>query len=229
MAGLLVSVRSAEEAAAALAGGASIIDIKEPDRGPLGRADVAVWRAVRAVVPEAVPVSVALGELTEWTAGAAGLLRAADFGGLAYRKLGLAGGGPDWRSNWALLREALGPGPAWVAVAYADWRKAGAPDPQAVLDAALGAADCAAILVDTWDKSAAGSLDLAWADWFDRARAGGLRTALAGRLDEAAIGRLAPLRPDWFAVRSAACQAGDRRRSIDPARVERLARRAAEC
>ena len=36
---LLVSVRSAAEAEAALTGGASVIDVKEPTRGALGRAD----------------------------------------------------------------------------------------------------------------------------------------------------------------------------------------------
>ena len=43
---LLVSVRSAAEAEAALLGGADVIDVKEPDRGPLGRADDAVIAAV---------------------------------------------------------------------------------------------------------------------------------------------------------------------------------------
>ena len=37
--GLLVSVRSADEAIAALAGGADVIDVKEPNRGALGAAD----------------------------------------------------------------------------------------------------------------------------------------------------------------------------------------------
>ena len=35
----LVSVRSPEEALAALEGGADLIDVKEPSRGPLGAAD----------------------------------------------------------------------------------------------------------------------------------------------------------------------------------------------
>ena len=39
---LLVSVRSRQEAAAALAGGADIIDIKEPSQGSLGRAAASV-------------------------------------------------------------------------------------------------------------------------------------------------------------------------------------------
>ena len=47
---LLVSVRCAEEATAALAGGADIIDVKEPRRGSLGRADDRVIREVMEVV-----------------------------------------------------------------------------------------------------------------------------------------------------------------------------------
>jgi uncharacterized protein (UPF0264 family) len=217
MAGLLVSVRSAHEARAALAGGAMIIDVKEPDRGPLGRADEDVWRAIRAVVPGDVPVSVALGELAEWdTTPAPAMVR-----GLAFRKVGLARSGPDWRARWtALGRE---PGPAWVAVAYADWQQALAPEPDAVLDAAIDA-DAAGILLDTWEKGRPSPVDESWAGWIERAQEGGLLVALAGGLDEAAIFRLSPLRPDLFAVRGAACAAGQRRGSIDARRVERLAR-----
>ena len=39
---LLVSVRSAAEAEIALHGGADLIDVKEPTRGSLGRADGAI-------------------------------------------------------------------------------------------------------------------------------------------------------------------------------------------
>ena len=46
MAELLVSVRSADEAKAALAGSADIIDIKEPDHGSLGRASHAALDAI---------------------------------------------------------------------------------------------------------------------------------------------------------------------------------------
>src|SRR4051795_6593943 len=96
VAGLLVSVRSVDEARAALAGGAAVIDVKEPDRGPLGCADFEVCRAVRRVVPPEVPVSVALGELREWmgTGRTAPPPSPDPFAGIAYRKLGLAGAGP---------------------------------------------------------------------------------------------------------------------------------------
>ena len=60
---LLVSVRSAAEAEAALRGGADVIDVKEPGRGPLGRADDAVIADVVRLVAGRRPVSAALGEL----------------------------------------------------------------------------------------------------------------------------------------------------------------------
>ena len=47
---------------------------------------------------------------------------------------------------------------------------------------------------------------------------------LAGGLDAAAIARLAPLRPDLFAVRGAACRDGDRLAVVDPDRVALLVR-----
>lgn len=224
MAGLLVSVRSVNEARAARAGGASIVDIKEPHHGSLGCAGIEVWDAVRDAVPAGTVLSIALGELPEWTAQP-GQPDPDRLGGIAYRKLGLAGVGPDWEQVWTRLRREWGPGPAWVAVAYSDWQAAGAPAPDVVLDSALTSGDCAAILVDTWDKSRSGTIDRAWLSWFARARAGGLKTALAGGLDEAAIDRLSFLEPDWFAVRGAACRHGDRRGTVDPRRVARLARR----
>ena len=63
---LLVSVRDASEALAALAGGADIIDVKEPTRGSLGMADGDAVAGVVEAVGERVPVSAALGELCEW-------------------------------------------------------------------------------------------------------------------------------------------------------------------
>src|SRR5262245_13850027 len=62
---LLVSVRSAAEAHAALAGGADLIDVKEPSRGPLGRADDSVISAVLVAVHGRRPVSAAMGELAD--------------------------------------------------------------------------------------------------------------------------------------------------------------------
>lgn len=223
MAKLLVSVRSAEEARAAVEGGAAVIDVKAPERGPLGRADSEVWSEVRAAVPAGTPVSVALGELREWGDDP----DPGCFRGISFRKLGLAGAGPLWAETWSRVRRRCRDGPAWVAVAYADWKRADAPSPDLVLDAALAAGDCAGVLVDTWDKTRRSPVDPTWSPWFARARAGGLLSALAGGLDLAEIARLAPLRPHIVAVRGAACAGGDRLGAVEPARVAALVRAAA--
>lgn len=223
MAGLLVSVRTPHEARAAVEGGATVIDVKDPSRGPLGRASPGVWAEVRRVVRAGLPVSVALGELADWDDRE---IPPSAWSGLSYRKIGLARSGPDWAERWAALRRRH-PGPPWVAVAYADHSEAGAPTPGAILDVALEVPDCVGVLVDTWDKSSPGRLDGAWLPFVSRARGAGRLVALAGRLDREAIARLAPLGPDLFAVRGAACAGGDRLAPIDPARVADLVRLAA--
>ena len=63
MTGLLVSVRSAAEARAALLGGADLIDVKEPLRGSLGAADADRLREISEVVSGQLTLSAAWGEL----------------------------------------------------------------------------------------------------------------------------------------------------------------------
>jgi uncharacterized protein (UPF0264 family) len=218
--GLLVSVRSAGEASAAVDGGASIIDIKEPANGPLGMADVSVWTAVRRVVPRAIPVSVALGELAELDLEK---LSGHDWSGISYRKIGLACAGSDWTARWEQARVRL-PGPSWVAVAYADWRQAEAPEPGEVVEVALKVSDCVGLLVDTWDKTRREPFDESWASILPRVQAAGKLVVLAGGLDSAVITSHASLSPDLFAVRGAACVGGDRLAAIDRDRVSSLAR-----
>jgi uncharacterized protein (UPF0264 family) len=224
LARLLVSVRNAVEARAAIEGGADVIDVKEPLRGPLGRADAKVWAEVRRAAPASTAVSVALGELVEWEAGG----RSVDWGeGLSYCKVGLSGlcDDPEWPPRWERLVEDGGP--PLVAVVYADAAAARAPSPDAVIDAALGCDACAGVLFDTWDKSAPSPIDASWARRFRRVQSSGRFVALAGRVDLDVLPALAPLRPDIVAIRGAACRGGDRLAPIDPLRVARLARAAA--
>jgi uncharacterized protein (UPF0264 family) len=222
--GLLVSVRSAEEAVEAVKGGASVIDIKEPDRGPLGRASSNTWQAIRQVVPASIPVSVALGELSNWEA------TPSLYAGIRFQKLGLAGAGADWQARWTEIRKSEPVEGRWVAVAYADWTEASSPEPFEVLEAAVLAPDCSGILVDTWNKTKPTPLALtpSWREWVDRAHRGGLFFAIAGGLDHQAMARLSPLKPDLFAVRGAACHSGDRHGTIQADRVEELVRTIAD-
>ncbi|QDV37944.1 (5-formylfuran-3-yl)methyl phosphate synthase [Tautonia plasticadhaerens] len=219
--GLLVSVRSAGEAVEALLGGASVVDVKEPSRGPLGCADPGAWRAVEAAVSGRVPVSVALGELREWADRPPPDLGA--FGGIAFRKVGLSGlVGHDWGGLWDRVRLAFGPGPGWVSVAYVDHDRAGAPSPSAVRDASIARPECVGLLLDTWDKSRPADYSGFSPSWFDPIRRSGRFVALAGGLVLGDFGRLSALRPDLLAVRGAACEGGDRGGAVCRSRVKGL-------
>jgi uncharacterized protein (UPF0264 family) len=215
--GLLVSVRSADEARVALAGGADVIDVKEPNRGSLGAADAQVVAAVAAAVGEFVPISAAVGELLE------GRTLAAGTAGIAFAKIGLAGcrSRADWPARW---RAAIAEWPASVrpvAVVYADWQFADAPPPENVLAEAI-AIGCPALLVDTWDKSR-GTLFDHWrahdvAQLCRQVRAAGIAVVLAGSLHGESLAAAVACRPDLIAVRGAVC-AGGRTGAVLAARV----------
>src|SRR5688572_26078519 len=62
---LLVSVSNASEAAAALEGGADLIDAKDPLEGPLGAVSRDQLRGIYGAVAGARPVTAALGDATD--------------------------------------------------------------------------------------------------------------------------------------------------------------------
>jgi uncharacterized protein (UPF0264 family) len=210
-----------------VAGGASIIDVKEPLHGSLGRADARLWQAVRRVVPRSIPCSVALGELNEWLASDRPHVSADHWADIDFCKLGLAEAPSDWLELWRRLRDELrehaNPFPLWVAVVYLDWEAAHAPHPEAIIDAATEMPECRAVLFDTWVKSTGVCLDRTWKSRFEKVRDRGRMVALAGSMDVAAISRWKAWQPDVFAVRGAACAGGDRLGPIDADRVARLA------
>jgi uncharacterized protein (UPF0264 family) len=227
---LLVSVRSGHEARQALAGGASIIDVKEPDHGPLGRASASVWSDVRDAVAKEAPLSVALGELSDWLGPSLRIPLAESWTGISYRKLGLSAAGVSWLQSWRWLRSLLdvADGPAWIAVVYADWQEANAPSPTAILEEALNCTNIVGVLVDTWDKFHRANFDFLSGSWRADLRNGGKMLALAGGLDASSIPRLEPFAPDIVAVRGAACVGGDRKTTIESRRVAELAQAVAE-
>jgi (5-formylfuran-3-yl)methyl phosphate synthase len=201
--GLLVSVRSADEALAALAGGADLIDVKEPTRGPLGRADARAIAEVVGAVAGRVPVSAALGEWVDWD-------HTPIPAGVAFVKWGLAGLKESAERGaaqiWANAQ------PAWpVLVAYADYERAGSPPPEFLAELA-SKLRFSAYLLDTAIKDGAALLAWIAEATLCRIRFGlgqaGVQLALAGSLDTNSICTLAPIDPDWFAVRGAACDGG---------------------
>src|SRR5205085_10571757 len=196
MTGLLVSVRNAAEAQIALAGGADVIDIKEPRRGALGPADPKVWDEIRAAIGQRVTSSVALGELLRDPVESL----APQTTGFRFAKIGLAGchRSRGWIARWI---SAIGKLPLTthpVPVAYADWPRADAPSPSVALWLAEQS-PARLLLVDTWDKSSGSLLDgLSWQSLREIARhtaEAGVRLVVAGSLDQQAIMKVQKLTP----------------------------------
>lgn len=174
---LLVSVRSAQEATAALAGGADIIDVKEPAKGPLGAASVETIQEIAKLVsqqsPE-TPITVALGELTPTSSNSpsasiqANLLTAiANLPSIVAVKVGLARmKDQPWQNELTNLNQQIqshsqshsqshaqsGGGLELVPVAYADSEAANSPTPEQVF-ATANRLRLRGFLIDTFSKS----------------------------------------------------------------------------
>ncbi|MEZ6123721.1 MAG: (5-formylfuran-3-yl)methyl phosphate synthase [Planctomycetaceae bacterium] len=235
---LLVSVRNAAEASAALAGGAHIIDVKEPLNGPLGFAGWDQIATVSAQVGGAVPVSAALGECCEWQTKSSVVPVAVPERFPMMMKLGLAGladgteKSASWESAWLEVRKRFdqravdrGSGIQWVAVAYADAERAESPSAEAVLAAACRSG-CVVLLLDTFLKDGHCLFD-----WFspaelrdlrERAHRVGMKLALAGQLSLEHLPQICDVAPDIMAVRGAACEDRNREATICEHRVRQL-------
>ena len=223
---LLVSVRSAEEALAALRGGADWIDLKEPRRGPLGAVDAAVAREVVNAVDGRVPISAAAGELIDWPGATSREL--VDVAGITHFKLGLADCGEiDWPSRWQASQDEFhDAGKELVAAIYADYASAGSPCPSDVVEQACQTTG-RWVLFDTFDKSAGALTDLLdkgiLLDLLHSLREVGKRIAIAGRLNRDALPALPLELIDMVAVRGAACD-GDRNSTVRAEKVAALRR-----
>ncbi|MBV9920995.1 MAG: hypothetical protein JOY78_09125 [Pseudonocardia sp.] len=210
---LLVSVVSAEEARRALAGGADIIDVKDPREGALGAPSPRVLCEVVQVVAGARPVSVALGDLPDLPHTAALAARGAALSGARFVKVGLRGSDLDRAVTLVgAVADAVGPDVAVIAAAYADAR---ALDPPALepawLPALVERTGIAGALVDTFVKDGRGLYG--WlskaelTDLIDRTHRVGGSFAIAGQLR---LGELGRVDTDIVGVRSAVCRGGDR-------------------
>jgi uncharacterized protein (UPF0264 family) len=220
---LLVSVRNASEATAALAGGADIIDAKEPLNGPLGAVSSDVLHEIAATIGNAAPISAALGDICEDDVVDRAV--AARQAGVTFVKVGFAGMRRRQQLEEVVLTLArAAPPPALVLVAYADFDVADAPPPAANLTLAAQI-NPAGILLDTYDKDGAGLTSLmhacTLATFVSRAKASGRFVALAGKLAFEDIETVQDTGADVIGVRGAACDGG-RGGIVTPARVRAL-------
>lgn len=229
---LLVSVRDAAEARSALSGGCDILDVKEPNNGSLGMADVdSISEIIHTVESSSlerrqVPVSAALGETVEWIASQ-NIPKLPN--SLDYLKLGLSGMGrfDNWISQWQRIRNRFEERAdfrfRWIAVVYGDREQADSPEAEAVIEAAMETG-CAGVLFDTFSKTGKTLLD--WLDvnklnrLSERIRGSGLMLAIAGSLRPQMLPNILPIEPDIVAIRTAACCGGNRTSSIDSRKVQ---------
>jgi (5-formylfuran-3-yl)methyl phosphate synthase len=228
---LLISVRSADEVAPAIEGGADIIDAKDPEHGGLGAVSRVELARILALVPSHSPISVALGDVTTVDNVRTALdgLEFCGRAGVIYLKLGFAGvhSLARIRSMIAVagrMASSISRLARVVAVAYADADRAGTIAPAALPQLARGSG-AAGVLLDTYLKDGRGLVDcLDTAElrgWVYTVRRAGLLAALAGALKPSDLGRLRELDPDVVGVRGAACEGG-RGGRVSAARVLQL-------
>jgi uncharacterized protein (UPF0264 family) len=203
---LLVSVRSPEEALAALAGGADIIDVKEPNAGALGAANAKVWRAVAKAIEERVPLSASLGELLEFPSR----LAESSLASYQYAKMGLAHctEHEDWKALWKAALAQIPKNIHRVAVAYADYATAKSPLPAEIIHTAKQNR-CKVFMLDTYDKTKLDVFDVMPGReikrLFDLARENGMVAVLAGGLRLGRIAEALEVMPNVIAVRGGVC------------------------
>jgi uncharacterized protein (UPF0264 family) len=216
----LASVRDEAEAELALAGGADIIDCKDPAAGALGALPHAMVAAVRRALPARVPVSATIGDLPCEPAILCQAARAMAATGVDYVKVGLLPGGDARAAIAALGRQDLG-GARLVAVLFADH------DPDFGLLDALAQAGFAGAMLDTARKGNGALVDCMSVTRLQRfvadGRSQGVMVGLAGSLRLEHVAGLKRLRPDILGFRGALCAGRARRGVLDGNAVRAVA------
>jgi dihydroneopterin aldolase len=212
----LASVRSREEALAALAGGADIVDVKEPLSGALGAAPLPVIAEIVDVLAGATPVSATIGDCLLKDAAPRVLVTAGT--GVDYVKIGLFG--EVTAAALGGLERCASAGIQLIAVMFADRA------PKWDMARMLASAGFSGVMLDTADKRRGGLLrhlgrrDLA--AFITQARGAGLLAGLAGSLGPEDARLLVPLAPDVLGFRGALCGGGERMEMLDRSRVNMM-------
>jgi uncharacterized protein (UPF0264 family) len=201
---LLASVRDEDEAAMALAGGADIIDFKDPDAGALGALDTAVIAGALRRLRGRAQTSATAGDLPLDPATLIAAVERIGATGVGFVKIGLLPG--------AQLEECI----AAMATSAARYRLVCVffADRGVPLSALPGLAHAgfAGAMIDTFDKAGGGVRrhldDVALRAFVASAQASGLLAGLARSLTAADNAPLAALRPHYLGFRGALCEGG---------------------
>lgn len=214
---LLVSIRSASEALAALDGGADIVDAKDPEAGALGAVSLRMFGDINAAVDRRTTVTAAIGDAADESTVEC-QARAFAAAGASMVKIGFAGIADAARVR-RLIEAAVrgvaaadnGHASAVVAVAYADARTVSSASPVAIVEAAARAG-ARGVLLDTACKSGPGVCELMTApqlaEWVRRVHRASLFAAIAGKLTPDHLPIVCDCGAEIAGVRGAACDGG---------------------
>jgi len=206
------------EAFEAIAGGADIIDVKNPREGALGASFPWTIKHIREIAPKSLEVSCTIGDLPNLPGSISLAVLGAAATGVNYVKIGL-GGVKTIKDAVFLLENAVraakdyNPSIMVAAIGYADAARIGSVNPMLIPEIADKAkADVA--MVDTSVKDGKNLFSFLTNDLLTRlvreAHDKGLLTALAGSLRKEQISLVRELEADIVGLRGAACTGGDR-------------------
>ncbi len=207
-----------KETEEAIAGGADIIDVKNPMEGALGASFPWVIKRIRAITPKKIEVSCALGDVPNLPGAVSLAALGAATTGVDYVKAGLYGlktleEAVYLMQNVIKAVKDCNPSIKVVATGYADAERIGAVSPLLIPEIAHKAqADIA--MIDTAIKDGKNLFTFLTINqlrsFVDAAHDYGLKAALAGSLKKEDLLAVQSLGADVAGLRGAACTNGDR-------------------
>jgi uncharacterized protein (UPF0264 family) len=215
---LLISPKNEAEAVEAIAGGADIIDVKNPREGALGANFPWIIKRIRQITPENIEVSCTLGEVPNLPGSMSLAALGAATTGVNYVKAGLYGLKTPEEAVYLMqsvtkAAKDFNPSIKVVVTGYADAGRVSTVDPLLVPEIAHQAkADVA--MIDTAIKDGKSLFKFLTkpqlSRFVDSAHSYGLKAALAGSLQKEDLPVISALGADVVGLRGAACTLSDR-------------------
>ena len=215
---LLISPTNEQEASQAIAGGADIIDVKNPQEGSLGANFPWVIKKIREITPKNIEVSCTLGEVPNLPGSISLAALGAASLGVDYVKVGLFGLKTPEQAIYLLenvcqAAKTCNPKIKVVAAGYADAKRIASVDPQLIPEIASKAHVDVAML-DTAIKDGKTLFDFLTEkklkEFVDSTHRLGLEAALAGSLRKQDLPTVYDLGADVAGLRGAACTNSNR-------------------
>ncbi len=209
---------SEQEAVEAVAGGADIIDVKNPKEGALGASFPWVIKRIREVTPKNLEVSCTLGDLPNLPGSIALAAFGAALTGVDYIKVSLHGIRTLAEATYLIINvvkaaKSHNPSIKVAVTGFADAQRIGSIKPSLVPQVASeGGADIA--MLDTGIKDGKNLLNFMELEplrvFVNEAHDYGLKAALAGSLRKGDLPLICALRVDIIGIRGATCTGEDR-------------------